>query len=136
MIQAAPTPRQVFFPMLRYHDALAAVEWLGRAFGAVARDLAPEADGTVGHAELDVAGAVVILASEPAGAVDRYGEHAGRGWVYVAVDDPDALFERATAAGAEVVQPLIDTDYGSRDCSVRDPEGNLWSFGTYRPDHA
>jgi uncharacterized glyoxalase superfamily protein PhnB len=35
------------------------------------------------------------------------------------------------AAGAEVVQPLHDTDYGSRDFAVRDPEGNLWSFGTY-----
>ncbi len=45
---------------------------------------------------------------------------------------PDALFERATAAGAEVVRGLEDEDYGSRGFSVRDPEGNLWSFGTYR----
>ena len=49
------------------------------------------------------------------------------------MDDPDALFERASATGAEVVQELIDTDYGSRDFSVRDPEGNIWSFGTYGP---
>ena len=47
-------------------------------------------------------------------------------------DDPDALFKRAVAAGATVVQELHDTDYGSRDFAARDPEGNHWSFGTYR----
>jgi uncharacterized glyoxalase superfamily protein PhnB len=50
----------------------------------------------------------------------------------VVTDDPDRLFERAVAAGAEVTQPLHDTDYGSREFAVRDPEGNRWSFGTYR----
>ena len=54
--------------------------------------------------------------------------------MYVAVDDPDSLYERATAVGAEVVRELEDTGYGSRDFSVRDPEGNLGSFGTYRPE--
>ena len=49
----------------------------------------------------------------------------------VVCDDPDALFTRATAAGAEVIQGLTDEDYGSRGFSVRDPEGNIWSFGTY-----
>ena len=43
----------------------------------------------------------------------------------------DGLFARATSAGAEVVMDLHDTDYGSRDFTVSDPEGNLWSFGTY-----
>jgi uncharacterized glyoxalase superfamily protein PhnB len=50
----------------------------------------------------------------------------------VVTDAPDALHDRAVAAGAEVFQPLHDTDYGSREFSVRDPEGNRWSFGTYR----
>ena len=54
--------------------------------------------------------------------------------VYIAVSDADAVFERATRAGAEVVMPLTDTDYGSRDFSIRDPEGHVWSFGTYRPE--
>jgi uncharacterized glyoxalase superfamily protein PhnB len=54
--------------------------------------------------------------------------------VYVIVDERiDEHYERAVAAGAEVVRPIHDTDYGSRDYIVRDPEGNLWSFGTYRP---
>ena len=52
--------------------------------------------------------------------------------VYIVTDEPDALFARCTAAGAEVAQELRDEGYGSRGFSVRDPEGNLWSFGTYR----
>jgi len=51
---------------------------------------------------------------------------------YVVTDDPDELFTRATAAGAKVLMELHDTDYGSRDFAVLDPEGNRWSFGTYR----
>ena len=51
---------------------------------------------------------------------------------YVVTDDPDGLCKRAVGAGAEIFRDLHDTDYGSRDFAVRDPEGNLWSFGTYR----
>ena len=52
--------------------------------------------------------------------------------IYVVTDEPDVLYERARAAGATVVQPLKDEDYGSRGFTVRDPEGVYWSFGTYR----
>jgi uncharacterized glyoxalase superfamily protein PhnB len=52
---------------------------------------------------------------------------------YVTVDDPDALHDRAVAAGAEIVMGLTDQDYGSREFAARDPHGNVWSFGTYRP---
>ena len=58
---------------------------------------------------------------------------AGPAWIYLVVDDPDAHYERAVAAGAEIVQPLTDEDYGSRGYTARDPEGNVWSFGTYQP---
>jgi uncharacterized glyoxalase superfamily protein PhnB len=47
-------------------------------------------------------------------------------------DDPDNLCARIKAAGGDVTQDLEDTDYGSRGFSMRDPEGNMWSFGTYR----
>jgi uncharacterized glyoxalase superfamily protein PhnB len=50
---------------------------------------------------------------------------------YVFVTDTDALFARATAAGADVVREPHDTDFGSRDCVLRDPEGGTWFFGTY-----
>ena len=49
------------------------------------------------------------------------------------VEDADAHHARAKAAGAEIVMELMDTDYGSRDYAARDPEGNVWNFGTYRP---
>ena len=59
----------------------------------------------------------------------RVGQH----FTYIGVDGTDALFERAKAAGAAVVREPFDTDYGSRDFTVRDPEGNLWMVGTYDP---
>ncbi len=122
------------YPSLRYHDARAAIAWLGDAFGASEKDVYEGDDAAIVHAELTLPGGdVVMLGSEPPGGDPRWGAHAGQGWLYVAVDDADAFYERAVAAGAEVVMELTDTDYGSRDFSVRDPEGNLWSFGTYDP---
>ncbi len=53
--------------------------------------------------------------------------------LYVVVDDPDALHDRAVAGGAEIVMGLTDQDYGSREFAARDPHGNVWCFGTYRP---
>ena len=53
--------------------------------------------------------------------------------LYVVVEDADAHHDRAKAAGAEIVMALRDTDYGSRDYAAKDPEGNTWYFGTYRP---
>ena len=51
--------------------------------------------------------------------------------IYVVTDQPDALHDRAVAAGATIVTGLRDEEYGSRGFSATDPEGNLWSFGTY-----
>jgi len=56
----------------------------------------------------------------------------GAASVYVVTDEPDALYARATGFGVEIIREMEDTDYGSRGFSVRDAEGNLWSFGTYR----
>jgi uncharacterized glyoxalase superfamily protein PhnB len=72
---------------------------------------------------------------------DPYGQSptdvgATTGGIYIALDTPheiDAAYEKAKAAGAEIVRQLGDTDYGSHDFGVRDPEGHVWSFGTYRP---
>ena len=54
--------------------------------------------------------------------------------IYVAVTDPDKLRATARNAGAKIEMELHDTPYGSRDFSCRDPEGNLWNFGTYWPN--
>ena len=56
--------------------------------------------------------------------------------VYVYVPDADAHYARAKAEGAEIVRELADTPYGSREYSVRDVEGHLWSFGTYYPQRS
>ena len=84
------------------------------------------------HAELRLGDEVIMFATTNEGD-PIYNQGAGRTAVYVVIDDPDTLFERAKGAGAEVVMEPTDQDYGSRDFTVRDPEGNLWSFGTYAP---
>ncbi len=121
------------YPSLRYRDARAAIDFLVDAFGfeLVTSHEAP--DGTVAHAELRWGDAMVMLGQETEDGIDRFGAHAGQGWSYVTVEDPDAHHDRAVAAGAEIVMDLSDLDYGSRDYAARDPEGNLWSFGTYDP---
>ena len=121
------------YPALRYHDARAAIDWLGEAFGFTEKEVHAGEGDAIAHAELNLpGGGIVMLSSEP-DEPDRWGKRAGLGWLYAATDDVDALHDRAVAAGAEVVMELTDTDYGSRDFSVRDPEGNVWSFGTYAP---
>jgi hypothetical protein len=53
--------------------------------------------------------------------------------VYCALDDVDSLYERVRESGGDIAVEITETDYGSRDFTVCDPEGNLWAFGTYRP---
>jgi uncharacterized glyoxalase superfamily protein PhnB len=118
------------YPSLRYEDAPAALEWLERAFGFERLHAYEDGNGGIAHAEMRWGESVLMFGSDRQ---DTFGKRAGAGWLYATCDDPDALFERATAAGAEVVRPLQDTDYGSRDFTVRDLEGNTWSFGTYEP---
>jgi uncharacterized glyoxalase superfamily protein PhnB len=118
------------YPSLRYKDARAAADWLERAFGLEKVQVHETPDGGIGHAEYRWGDSIVMFGSE-AVPDERFGSHVGQGWIYATCEDPDALFARATAAGAEVVHQPEDQDYGSRDFSVRDLEGNLWSFGTY-----
>lgn len=127
-------PQPTVWPVLSYRDAHAAIAFLRDAFGFEPAAVYTHDDPSrVDHAELRwPLGGGVMLGS--AGKDDGpFGRRAvGNDAVYVVCDDPDALFARATAAGAEVVRGLVDEDYGSRGFTVRDPEGNLWSFGTYR----
>jgi uncharacterized glyoxalase superfamily protein PhnB len=118
------------FPVLRYADAPAAIAWLERAFGFARREVFPDAEGGVAHAELDL-GASVIGISTARGPV------AGKPWttvdhgVYIRVDDIDGHYARARAAGGEVACSLTATGYGTREYSLRDDEGHLWGIGTY-----
>jgi uncharacterized glyoxalase superfamily protein PhnB len=124
-----PPPAQVW-PTLRAKDARALIRFLVDAFGFEETVVYDEGD-LVAHAQLSwPEGGGIMLGSDRDGSPWRL--TPGTCGCYVVCADPDALHERAVAAGAEVVMELHDTDYGSRDFAVRDPEGNLWSFGTYR----
>jgi uncharacterized glyoxalase superfamily protein PhnB len=124
---------QTIFPALRYRDAAGAIEWLASAFGFEPHEVHSGPDGTIQHAELGYGGNLIMLGQTSDGSDGRLDVAAGPAWLYVVVDDPDAHFERAEAAGAEILQGLADEDYGSRGYTARDPDGNVWSFGTYRP---
>lgn len=123
---------------MRYADARAAIDWLVKIFAFEEAVCYLAADGSVAHAELRFHDGMVMLGSARD---DEYpikppGERGGlTGGIYVAVPaaDIDAHYARAKAAGARISREIQDTDYGSREYSAFDPEGFLWSFGTYRP---
>jgi uncharacterized glyoxalase superfamily protein PhnB len=120
-------PRMIW-PCINYRDALAAIDFLERAFGFDVNALHREGDH-VAHAELllDGSGGVMLGSARPGGTpFERL--PTGASGVYVATDDPSGLFERAKAAGARVVRDLS----AEQGFIVADPEGNLWSFGSYR----
>ena len=118
------------YPSLRYRDAKAAHQWLQDAFGLEPHALYEDDDGNVVHAEMRWGSDMVMFGTARD---DAYGDRVGQGWIYVSCDDPDALCERARAAGAEITMEPTDQDYGSRDFGARDLEGNQWNFGTYEP---
>lgn len=120
-------------PTLRYRDAPAAVRWLVDVVGFREALVVPGPDGTISHAQLTWGNGMVMLASETDGSDGRLVLETGPGATYVVVDDVAAHHDRLVAAGAEIVQKLRDEDYGGQGYSVRDSEGNIWSFGSYRP---
>jgi len=112
------------YPYLHFADPETALDWLKGAFGFEERVVHRDGNGGgIQHAELTLGPGIVMLG----------GGNAGDHGIYVAVDDPDAHYARAKAAGAEILREIGDTDYGSRNYVARDPEGHEWSFGTYRP---
>jgi uncharacterized glyoxalase superfamily protein PhnB len=127
------TSTVTFYPNLLYRDADAAMEWLERALGFTPGEVHRGEAGSVQHAEMRLGSATVMLGTAGAGREPFRSHPTGGSLLYCAVDDVDALYDRACAAGAEIPLEPTDTDYGSRDFTVRDPEGNLWAFGTYRP---
>jgi uncharacterized glyoxalase superfamily protein PhnB len=130
----------MIIPAMRYQDPDAAVAWLIEAFGLAEHNIYRDDDGHVGHAELRYgsdkdAGTIMVSGSRDpgwlgGGTADPLASPIS---IYLVVDDPQAHFERAKAAGATIVRDLEHMDYGSHEYSARDLEGNLWSFGTYKP---
>ena len=97
-------------PTMRCHDTRAMLDWLCQAFGFEEHMLATADGDQIVHAQLTFGNGMIMLGP-----------------------DVDAHHARALEAGADVVMPPVDQDYGGRGYSCRDPEGNLWSFGSYDP---
>jgi uncharacterized glyoxalase superfamily protein PhnB len=123
------------FPCLSYDDAPGAIEWLCAAFGFEKRLVVPREDGGVLHSELTF-GSGVILVSSTRPAEGRLSPQSLAGvpmGLSVSVEDPDAHYEVAVAAGAVILKPVEDQHFGGRGYAVRDLEGHHWFFGSYRP---
>ena len=119
-------------PYLCCRDAARAIEFYKQAFGATERMRLAEPNGRVGHAEIEIAGATVMLADEAPdfGAVSPLSLGGSAVTIHVYVDDVNALVARATAAGAKVLRPVADQFYGDRSGKLEDPFGHLWFFAT------
>ena len=122
-------------PGLQYHDASAAIEWLVEMLGFRVLERHDEPDGAVAHARLAWHSGQVFVSTRR----DDDGPWSGAGPASIALNtanaaEVDERFARATAAGADLLSPLEDTPFGSHQFNVRDPEGNLWTLGTYLPD--
>jgi uncharacterized glyoxalase superfamily protein PhnB len=118
---------QTIFPTLRFRDARASFAWLERVLGAETLALHEDDEGRVAHAELRIGASSIMAGDRP----DAVATPPGQSVIYVVVDDADAAHARARDAGASPTDP-VDQDYGSRDFSVFDPDGNHWAIGTYR----
>jgi uncharacterized glyoxalase superfamily protein PhnB len=133
-------PRPAIIPCLVYRDAPAAIDFLCSAFGFARHAVYEGEDGqSIDHAELTIEGNMIMLSSHSRRSEDRLGmvppSHTGgkvTACIYVVLADPDAHHDRAAAAGAEIVTPPRDQDFG-RTYEARDCEANVWSFGSYDP---
>ena len=122
-------------PTLRYTDAPAAIEWLRVAFGFEPHLVVPGDDGTVVHAQLTLGQGMIMVGSARGEDLNRSPTQAGgvTQSPYIVVEEIDAHYARAKAAGAEMTMEIADQEHGGRLYSARDPEGHVWHFGSYDP---
>jgi uncharacterized glyoxalase superfamily protein PhnB len=123
------------YPILGYRDLTAAIDWLCRVFSFAPLEIMQGEDGAYVHVELRLGEGVIMPTAQckDPDTDNPWDQPLITQGLYVALDGVDAHFARAVAEGAEILRPLSETDYGSREYTARDLEGNLWSFGTYRP---
>lgn len=128
----------MIIPTFRYDDAHAAIRWLCDTLG-FEEHAVYGSETRVDHAQLSMGTNMIMLSSTGPGPLDAVQKPptavggVNTCSVYLVVQDPDALYERALAAGAEVVLANTDQDYGGRGFTLRDPEGVIWSAGSYDP---
>jgi len=135
---AKPIPDEYprVMPYLIVDGAAAAIDFYKSVFGATERMRLPGSDGRVGHAELEIGDAVIMLADENPRMGIR-GPKAIGGTpvtIHVYVEDSDATFERAVGAGATAVRPMENRFYGDRSGQFEDPFGHSWDVSTHVED--
>ncbi len=128
-------------PTMRYEDAPKMIDWLCDTFGFARHLVVEDGSGGIAHAQLTFGNAMIMLGSareDDFGALQSTARALGgiSQSPYIIVSDVDAICEQARAVGAEITMEPKDEDYGGRGFSCRDPEGQLWSFGTYDPWNA
>ncbi len=121
-------PSPTIAPYLLYEDCDAALEFLARAFGFAEQLRYTGPEGYVNHAETRIGDGIVYMGCP--GPDYRNPAHLGARtqMVCISVDDVDAVFEQAKAAGAEITEQPADQEYGERRFMARDPEGHAWSI--------
>ena len=121
-----PTVRQQLTPMLALHDCAGAIEFYKKAFGAVEVGERYPWNGKIGHAEIKIGNALIMLADEAPGHNQSPSQLGGTAvTLALEVEDVDSLTDRAVAAGAELIRAPEDQPYG-RVCKFRDPYGHVW----------
>lgn len=128
-------------PCLRYRNAQVAIDWLCAAFGFEKQAVYPNDDDTIAHAQLTLGNGMIMLGSVLEnetgwGHLIKQPDEIGGAETqsaYVIVADADAVYAQAKATGAKMVVEIKNEDYGGRGFSCYDPEGHLWSIGTYNP---
>ncbi|MEX2092217.1 MAG: VOC family protein [Pirellulales bacterium] len=127
-------------PCLSYRDAATAIEWLCSTFGFEKHAVYPGEGGTIMHAELSFGNGMIMCGTKksdtPFGRLIKQPDEIGgceTQTAYVIVADADVIYQRAKAAGAEILLDIKDEDYGGRGFTCRDLEGHIWNFGTYDP---
>jgi uncharacterized glyoxalase superfamily protein PhnB len=131
--------RANIIPCMRYRDAPAAIEWLCSTFGFEKQLVVPNEDGSIAHAQLSYGNGMIMLGSifdTEFGRLMKQPIEIGKFVTqssYLVVNDADLVYGRALEAGAQIMLDIKDEDYGGRGFTCRDPEGHIWSIGTYDP---
>ena len=127
-------------PALRYRDAVAAIDWLTRAFGFEKQAVYMGPDNTVAHAQLTFGKGMIMLGSvvddTPYSTLITQPDqinHRETQTPYLIVSDADAIYATAKTAGATMLLDIKDMDYGGRAFTCSDLEGHIWNIGTYDP---